>query len=69
MNGHEQRKRRLKGLDEMPTRRTMRQRYFSIRSRLRTSTFLRWVWLFAKFALLLLALWGIAHLIGLRVEL
>ena len=38
-------KRRLKGLDEMPvSRRTMRQRYFWLRSRVRTGP-LRWLWL------------------------
>lgn len=60
---------RLKGLDEMPRpRRTLRQRYFSVRSGLWDSTLSGWLWAGLVIALLLSILWGIARLLGLPIE-
>jgi hypothetical protein len=65
----QQHKRRLKGLDEMPRpRRTLRQHYFRVRSRLRSSALFR-IWSPAKFLLVFLALWGLARLLGFRIDL
>ena len=58
-------KRRLKGLDEMPLRRrTIRQRYFSFRSRVRTSVPLGWFWLGFKWVVLVAVLWFVGHRLG-----
>lgn len=56
---------RLKGLDEMPVRRrTLRQRYFSLRSLVHASIPLGWAWLIAKWVVVIFALWGIGRLTG-----
>jgi len=59
---------RLKGLDEMPRRRALRQYYFAARSRVRTSAPLRWLWTLMQVVLVLLLVWAIARMSGLPLE-
>lgn len=63
-------KRRLKGLDEMPPpRRTMRQRYFWLRSKVRASVTLGWLWVVFKWAIVVAALWFVSQWVGRHFEL
>jgi hypothetical protein len=62
---HDANRPRLKGLDEMPQPgRTLRQRYFSIRAKLKYSKRFGWAWPLLQLVLFVFAVWLIAWLCG-----